>query len=59
MYLILLPKLQEIIDLRPFMGLRSPVHTLARMLNPLNAPYMMQGIFHPIVFHINNFRLQT
>ena len=41
------PKLQEIIDLRPFMGLRSPVHTLARMLNPLNASYMMQGIFHP------------
>ncbi len=41
------PKLHEIIQLRPLMGLRSPVHTLARMLNPLNAPYMIQGIFHP------------
>jgi len=41
------PKLQEMIELRPLMGLRSPVHTIARMLNPLNAPYVMQGIFHP------------
>lgn len=41
------PKLQEILELRPFMGLRSPIHTIARMLNPFNAPFMMQGIFHP------------
>ena len=40
------PKLEKIINLRPILGLRSPVHTIARMLNPLNAPYMMQGIFH-------------
>ena len=40
-------KLHEMIELRPLMGLRSPVNTLARMLNPFNAPYMMQGIFHP------------
>jgi anthranilate phosphoribosyltransferase len=43
----LCPKLHEMIELRPLMGLRSPVHTLARMLNPFDAPYMMQGIFHP------------
>jgi anthranilate phosphoribosyltransferase len=41
------PKLHKIIELRPLMGLRSPVHTLARMINPFNANYMMQGIFHP------------
>ena len=41
------PKLHEIIELRPLLGLRSPVHTIARMLNPFNAEYMMQGIFHP------------
>ena len=40
------PKLEKIINLRPILGLRSPVHTIARMLNPLNAPYMLQGIFH-------------
>lgn len=41
------PRLHQIIELRPLLGLRSPVHTIARMLNPFNAPYMMQGIFHP------------
>jgi anthranilate phosphoribosyltransferase len=41
------PKLHEIIEMRPLLGLRSPVHTIARMLNPFNAPVVMQGIFHP------------
>jgi anthranilate phosphoribosyltransferase len=41
------PKLHEIIELRPLLGLRSPVHTIARMLNPFNAENVMQGIFHP------------
>ncbi len=41
------PKLHEIIELRPLMGLRSPVHTLVRLINPFNADYTIQGIFHP------------
>ncbi len=41
------PKLHEIIELRPVLGLRSPVHTIARMLNPFSAPLTIQGIFHP------------
>ena len=41
------PKLHEIIEMRPILGLRSPVHTIARMLNPFDADYVMQGIFHP------------
>ena len=41
------PKLYDIIELRPLMGLRSPVHTMARMLNPFNSLYSIQGIFHP------------
>jgi anthranilate phosphoribosyltransferase len=41
------PKLHTIIELRPILGLRSPVHTIARMLNPFDAQYAMQGIFHP------------
>ena len=41
------PILHKIIELRPLLGLRSPVHTLARMLNPFNSAYSMQGIFHP------------
>ncbi len=39
-------KLRDMIDLRPVFGLRSPVHTIARMINPLDAPAMLQGIFH-------------
>jgi anthranilate phosphoribosyltransferase len=43
----LCPNLYRIIELRPLMGLRSPVHTVARSINPFDAPYVMQGIFHP------------
>jgi anthranilate phosphoribosyltransferase len=34
-------------QLKPLLGLRSPVNTLARMLNPLRAPCTIQSIFHP------------
>jgi len=43
----LCPILHKIIEMRPLLGLRSPVHTLSRLLNPFDAPYLMQGIFHP------------
>lgn len=41
------PKLKQIMELRSLLGLRSPINTLLRMLNPLGAPYLMQGTFHP------------
>ncbi|MCP5325812.1 MAG: glycosyl transferase family protein [Oceanospirillaceae bacterium] len=41
------PELHRIIELRNTFGLRSPVHSFSRMLNPLNAPCVAQGIFHP------------
>lgn len=41
------PKLHSIIQMRPLLGLRSPVHTISRMLNPFNAKFEIQGIFHP------------
>jgi anthranilate phosphoribosyltransferase len=43
----LCPPLGGMIALRNVMGLRSPVHTLSRLLNPLDAPHVMQAIFHP------------
>ena len=43
---VLSPGLSHLIELRPILGLRSPVHSFARMLNPFGAPTMMQGIFH-------------
>lgn len=41
------PKLAEIISLRNVLGLRSPVHTVSRMLNPADATLVFHGIFHP------------
>ncbi len=41
------PKLKQIMELRSLLGLRSPINTLLRMLNPLGAPHLMQGTFHP------------
>lgn len=43
----LCPRLHQIIELRNIMGLRSPVHTLSRLINPASAPCVIQGIFHP------------
>jgi len=40
-------RLKDIIELRPLLGLRSPIHTVGRMINPLHAPYCIQAIFHP------------
>ncbi len=40
------PALYDLIGLRPLLGLRSPVHSFSRMLNPFRAPVMLQGIFH-------------
>ncbi len=40
------PRLRELIELRPVFGLRSPVHTFTRLINPFDAPCVLQGIFH-------------
>lgn len=41
------PKLHHIIELRPILGLRSPVHTVARLMNPMDAPNVITAIHHP------------
>ena len=41
------PPLNHIISLRAMFGLRSPVHTLTRLLNPLGAKHSIDGVFHP------------
>ncbi|SPL70585.1 glycosyl transferase family protein [Acinetobacter stercoris] len=44
---VISPVLGDLINLRNVMGLRSPVHTLARLINPFNAKATLQAIFHP------------
>jgi anthranilate phosphoribosyltransferase len=41
------PVIADMLELKPILGLRSPVHTFARMVNPFSAPCMLQGVFHP------------
>ncbi len=40
-------KLADMMELKPILGLRSPVHTLVRGLNPFGAPTSLQAVFHP------------
>lgn len=44
---VLSPELEHMLDLKALLGLRSPVHTMVRMLNPFAAPASIIGIFHP------------
>jgi anthranilate phosphoribosyltransferase len=42
-----LPELARIMDLKWTLGLRSPVNTFTRLINPCRADCSMQGIHHP------------
>jgi len=37
----------KVMALRQLLGLRSPIHTVARMVNPLNAAFSINGVTHP------------
>jgi anthranilate phosphoribosyltransferase len=41
------PTLDRLLRLRAILGLRSPIHTLSRTLNPFRARASLQAIFHP------------
>lgn len=41
------PLAHEMIEQRSLLGLRPPLHTVARMLNPFRARLMLMGVFHP------------
>ena len=41
------PKLNAIMALKPILGLRSPIHTMVRKLNPFGAQCQMIGVAHP------------
>lgn len=40
------PELIELLALREQVGLRTPLNTVARSLNPSSAPYSIHGVFH-------------
>ncbi|WP_428483261.1 glycosyl transferase family protein [Rhodopila sp.] len=41
------PAMDRLLEMRRLFGLRSPVNTVARLLNPANAPFGVDGVFHP------------
>lgn len=44
---VLSADMEHMLELKAVLGLRSPIHTIIRMLNPFNAPASIMGIFHP------------
>jgi anthranilate phosphoribosyltransferase len=49
------PGLDRLLNLRALLGLRSPINTVARLLNPMDAPASVDGVFHPpyIALHLD------
>jgi anthranilate phosphoribosyltransferase len=41
------PELDRLLEMRRLFGLRSPVNTVVRLLNPADAPFGVDGVFHP------------
>lgn len=40
------PELADLMNLKHLLGLRSPVNTVVRLMNPTNAKHSLHGVFH-------------
>ena len=49
----LAPAIDRLLDMRRLFGLRSPVNTVARLLNPADAPAGIDGVFHPAYIDVH------
>jgi anthranilate phosphoribosyltransferase len=47
------PEVDRLLGLRRLFGLRSPVNTVVRLLNPGNAPAGIDGVFHPPYINVH------
>lgn len=47
------PPLDDLLGLRFELGLRSPINTLVRCLNPAAAPLSLQSVFHPAYLRLH------
>ncbi len=50
---VLSPAMARLLDMRPLFGLRSPVNTVARLLDPANAAAGVDGVFHPAYLDVH------
>ncbi len=53
------PQLQSILHLKSELGVRTVFNTAVKLLNPLNAPVAMQGIFHKGVENLHHAGFQV
>ncbi len=49
----LLPEANRLLELRALLGLRSPVNTVVRLLDPAGAPAGVDGVFHPAYLDVH------
>ena len=49
----LAPAMDRLLDMRRLFGLRSPVNTVVRLLNPADAPAGIDGVFHPAYIDVH------
>ena len=47
------PAMARLLAMRPLFGLRSPVNTVARLLNPADAAAGVDGVFHPAYLDVH------
>jgi anthranilate phosphoribosyltransferase len=47
------PGMDDLLGMRRLFGLRSPVNTAVRLLNPANAPAGVDGVFHPAYIDVH------
>jgi anthranilate phosphoribosyltransferase len=52
------PHMQQLLQLKPLLGLRSVANSMARLLNPTSAPASVHSIFHPRYGEIHQQALQ-
>ncbi len=50
---VLSPDLARLLGLRALFGLRSPVNTVARLLDPADASASVDGVFHPTYIQVH------
>ncbi len=50
---VMAPPVDRLLSLRALFGLRSPVNTVARLLDPARAPAGVDGVFHPAYIDVH------
>jgi anthranilate phosphoribosyltransferase len=50
---VIAPAIDDLLGMRRLFGLRSPVNSAVRLLNPADAPFGVDGVFHPPYINVH------